>query len=178
MALVTPPWSETVRLAQLSHEPQRRSLVADEPARARIARALELDDLLELTAEVEATRWLDGAQVAGRWKARVLQTCGVTLDPFESVLEGDFQLRAVPEGSAAAPEPPVGEQAPLDPEAEDPPDVLTEDRLDLAAYVVEHLALEVDPYPRKPDVEFEPPEAEPEVSPFAVLKNLKLPGAS
>ncbi len=61
----------------------------------------------------------------------------------------------------------------LDPDGEDPADVLEGDQIDLAAYVVEHLALEIDPYPRKPDAVFEPPAAEPETSPFAVLLQLK-----
>jgi uncharacterized metal-binding protein YceD (DUF177 family) len=173
---VSIPWSEPVRLSQLSHEPLRRTLTADEAARQRIAKTLNLDELLELTAEVEAAPWLDGAQLQARWRARVVQTCGVTLDPFVSELAGEFRVRAVPEGSPTAPA--MSAEQVLDPEAEDPPDVLGEDRLDLAAYVVEHLALEVDPYPRKPGVEFEPPEPEPEVSPFAVLKNLKLPDAT
>jgi hypothetical protein len=45
--------------------------------------------------------------------------------------------------------------------------------VDLAAYVVEHLALEIDPFPRSPGAEFEPPAALPESSPFDVLRALK-----
>ena len=40
-------------------------------------------------------------------------------------------------------------------------------------HVIEHLALEIDPFPRKPDAVFEPPATEEETSPFAVLKGLK-----
>jgi uncharacterized metal-binding protein YceD (DUF177 family) len=58
-------------------------------------------------------------------------------------------------------------------DADDPPDVLEGDALDLGAYVVEHLTLEIDPFPRKPGAAFVPPEPEPEASPFAVLKGLK-----
>ena len=43
----------------------------------------------------------------------------------------------------------------------------------LAAYVVEDLALAIDPFPRKPGVEFEAPDAPGEPSPFAVLAKLK-----
>ena len=45
--------------------------------------------------------------------------------------------------------------------------------VDLAAYVVEHLALEIDPWPRKPGVVFEAPEGPAEPSPFDVLRELK-----
>jgi hypothetical protein len=47
------------------------------------------------------------------------------------------------------------------------------DRIDPAAYVVEHLALALDPFPRKPGAVFQPPEATPEASLFAVLLELK-----
>jgi len=50
--------------------------------------------------------------------------------------------------------------------------VLEGDVVDLAAYVVEHLALEIDPFPRKPGAVFTPPEPEEPPSPFAVLKGL------
>ena len=61
----------------------------------------------------------------------------------------------------------------LDPEADDPPDLLESDRIDLAAYVVEDLALAIDPFPRKPGVAFEAPDQPGELSPFAVLAKLK-----
>ncbi len=174
-----PPWSEPVRLADVPSGPADRRLTADEAARRRIAEALGLDDLLSLTADVRLTPWLDGVRLSARWDAKVLQTCGVTLEPFETDLRGEFEVSAVPEGSAAAPDQEaVGGEIALDPDAPDPPDVLEEDRIDPAAYVVEHLVLEVDPYPRKPDAVFEAPEAESEASPFAVLGALKDVGRS
>jgi hypothetical protein len=101
-----------------------------------------------------------------------VQTCGITLDPFESALSGDFLVRAVPAGSPNAPTEETAEVE-FDVAAEDPPDVLTDERVDLAAYVVEHLALEIDPFPRSPGAEFEPPAAQPESSPFDILRALK-----
>ena len=168
---LSPPWSEPLRLSDL-RGPTRRRLVADAGARERVAKALDLLELPELEADVDVAPWLDGARLSGRWSARVVQTCGVTLDPFESALSGDFLVRAVPAGSPHAPTEDTVE-VDLDPSSEDPPDVLTDERLDLAAYVVEHLALEVDPFPRSPGAEFEPPVATPESSPFDVLRALK-----
>jgi uncharacterized metal-binding protein YceD (DUF177 family) len=123
---------------------------------------------------MRASPWLDGAQIEGRWQARVRQTCGVTLEPFESDLEGEIRLRALPQGSAALGGPDeAGGELDLDPEADDPPEVLPDDRIDLGAYVVEDLSLAIDPFPRKPGVEFEAPEQPGEPSPFAVLAKLK-----
>ena len=47
------------------------------------------------------------------------------------------------------------------------------DAVDVAAYVVEHLALEVDPFPRKPGAEFGYAAPEEGASPFDALKSLK-----
>lgn len=167
-------WREPVTLAEVQRGTVRRTLQADEATRERIARALGLDALLSLEAEMRASPWLDGAQVDGPWRARVRQTCGVTLEPFESDLAGQIHLRALPQGSAAlGGTDEAGGELDLDPQGEDPPDVLDGDRLDLAAYVVEDLSLAIDPFPRKPGVEFEAPEQPGEPSPFAVLAKLK-----
>lgn len=165
------PWSQSVRLSEVGRGPRQRELSADAAARGRIAKALNLVELPELTARIELASWMDGVTVRGTWRGRVVQTCGLSLEPFESVVSGDFDIRAVPADSPVAPS--EAGAVELDLDAPDPPDVLEADRVDLAAYVVEHLALELDPFPRKPDAVFEPPEAEPEASPFAALLQLK-----
>jgi hypothetical protein len=54
-------------------------------------------------------------------------------------------------------------------------EILSSSEIDLAAPLLEELALALDPYPRAPGVAFEPPreESEPSESPFAVLAKLK-----
>jgi hypothetical protein len=146
-------------------------LEADEAARRRIAKLLDLAELKSLTATVRVEPWFDGAQIDADWQADLVQTCGVTLDPLPSSPSDHFRVRVVPEGSAHAPSPEA--EVSVDPDADDPPDVLEDDIFDLAAYVVEHLALAIDPFPRKPDVEFEPPKDDADLSPFAVLRALK-----
>lgn len=167
------PWSLPVRLNELGAG-KRITLAADEAERRRIAEALDLVAVEALDADLELRPWLDGVDIGGRWRAEVVQTCGVTLDEFASSLAGEFRVRALPPDSAAAP--PASPDVSLDPEAEDPPDVAEGGVVDVAAYVVEHLALELDPFPRKPGVEFEALPAESPPSPFAVLAALK-PGS-
>ena len=167
-------WRELMPLSEAQRGPVKRTLEADPAALERIAQALGLDAMASLRAELRVSPWLDGVQIDGRWSARVRQTCGVTLEPFDSDLQGELHLRAVPQGSAAlggADE--GGGELDLDPEGEDPPDVLQDDRIDLGAYVVEDLSLAIDPFPRKPGVAFEAPEQTGEPSPFAVLAKLK-----
>jgi uncharacterized metal-binding protein YceD (DUF177 family) len=162
-------WRETVRFADLARGPVERRISPDGPQMAALAKQLGLEALTSLVAHVKVTPWLDGAEIHGRFTAEVVQTCGVTLEPLEQTLGGDFTVRAAPAGSPTLP----GEDAEIDLEADDPPDAIDGDEIDIAHYVVEHLALEIDPFPRKPGVVFEPPAAEEETSPFAVLKRLK-----
>ena len=162
------PWSRLVRLS----EAQRGAVVtldASDAERAGVARLLDLVALRRLTGEVVLKPWLDGAEIHGRFHADFTRTCGVSLEPFEQTQTGDFTLRVVPAGSPHAP---TAEEE-IDIDAPDPPDVLEGDQIDLAAYLVEYFALELDPFPRAPDVEFVQPPEPAEPSPFAGLAALK-----
>ncbi|MGE5566327.1 MAG: YceD family protein [Parcubacteria group bacterium] len=163
------PWRETVRFSELARGPVERRIAPDGPQLAALAKQLGVDALESLSATVKVSPWLDGAEVRGGFTARVVQTCGVTLEPLENIVSGDFHVRLLPAGSPNLP----SEDGEIDLEAEDPPDAVEGDEIDISGYVVEHLALDIDPFPRKPDAVFEPPPAEEEASPFAVLKRLK-----
>ena len=161
------PWPAPVRLNEVG----RTGLItvdADAGARLRIAKDLNIEALHALSAEIRLKPWQDGAEIEARWSATIAQVCGVTVETFDSELEGAFTVRCVPAGSDFAPveEP----ESIVDIEADDPPDVLEEPVIDVGAYLIEHLALEIDPFPRKPGAVFEPPAPETPASPFAVLK--------
>jgi hypothetical protein len=171
MSAAPSPWPHVVGLGD-ARRGAAMHLVADAAARTVIAKALDIEALDALEADVTLSEWLDGVEIAGRWRAAITQICGVSLDPFDTSLEGRFNVRAVPPGSPNAPTEPTGEVE-FDSEAEDPPDLLEGERLDVGAYVIEHLALEIDPFPRKPGVEFEAPDEPAPPSPFDVLRALK-----
>jgi len=168
------PWSKPVRLHELGRGPVTLTLEPDADQRQQIAKQLGLESLPALKARVILTPWMDGVEVTGRFDAVVEQLCAVSLEPFEQSLTGEIELRAVPQGSPQAPEP-TGGEIDFDPDAPDPPDVIEGDAIDVAGYVVEHLALEIDPFARKPGVEFEYAAPDEEASPFAVLKKLQDP---
>jgi uncharacterized metal-binding protein YceD (DUF177 family) len=169
--VMTASWSKVIRLDEVPLQGRTLHLSADEPARAQIARDLDLLELTRLEAELTLNPWFDGVEVRGAWRATVAQACVVTLERLDSELTGEFTLRVVPPESRLAPR--AEDMSHLDPEAEDPPDVSDDGELDLAGLVVEHLALEIDPYPRKEGAAFEPPPSDLEASPFAVLRNFK-----
>lgn len=165
------PWSVPVRLSEVQRGARRLTLSADPQTRTRIAELLDLPALARFDGEVTVSPWLDGAEVRGRWSADLEQLCSVSAEPFGARLDGEFAVRAVPADSRAAPA--AAAEISVDPEAEDPPDVLESETLDLGAYLVEHLALELDPFPRAPGAQFEAPDEPPEPSPFAGLVVLK-----
>lgn len=165
-------WTSPVRLHEVARGPLALRLEPDAAERAKVAHDLGLETLPSLTAELTLKPWLDGVEITGTFDAVVEQICAVTLEPFEHPLHGQIDIRAVPAGSPHAPAA-VGGELEYDPDAPDPPDVLAGDAVDLAAYVVEHLALEIDPFARKPGAEFEYQPPADETSPFAALQKLK-----
>jgi len=168
---VSTAWAKPLRLSEV-RGPLEIDLAPEAAERASIAKTLGIVSLPELSARLRVRPWLDGVEITGRFEAVVEQASAVSLEEFQHPLSGEIEIRAVPAGSPNAGESVAGE-VDLDPEAPDPPDILDSDAIDLASYVVEHLALEIDPFARKPGeaFEFEPP-PEPD-SPFAVLKKLK-----
>ncbi len=86
--------------------------------------------------------------------------------------------RFVRAGSPGAPEPlAAGAELHVDPEADDPPELLEGSSIDLGTLALEYFVLAIDPYPRAPGAELlaeaaDPPESESD-SPFAALAALQ-----
>jgi hypothetical protein len=160
-----------VRLGELRRAEAPFEVRPDEASRAAAAARLGLVALPAFEATATVAPWLDGAEIAARWTAEATQTCGISLEDFTTPLSGDFKVRVLPAESPHAPS--EAGVLDLDPDAEDLADVLEDDRIDVGGYLIEHLALALDPFPRKPGAAFEPPEAEGVISPFAALRDLK-----
>jgi hypothetical protein len=103
--------------------------------------------------------------------ATVGQLCVVTLDPIESEVEEMVDLVFAPAAPA------VGDASvreALNVEADDTPEPLLGDTVDLGAIATEFLILGIDLYPRKPDAVFQAPPIEDETEhPFAALATLR-----
>jgi hypothetical protein len=162
-------WIEAARFTPSA--PLKRRIIADDAARTAIAKQLDLKSLDALSADLAVSGWFDGVSIEGRLKATITQICGVSLEAFSTDIDARFALRAVPTGSAQATT--LDSELVIDLDADDPPDVLEGDGVDLGGYVIEHLALEIDPFPRKPGVEFVAPAPSVERSPFEVLIGFK-----
>lgn len=122
-------------------------LKATPDERAALAALLNLPEIKRLEATLVLKPWgREGLSVTGELSADVVQICGVTLEPFETEVHEDIETRyAVDE----TPREEGGEH-----EADlNAPDPLVNGSADLGALVSEHLALGLDPYPRKPGLE-------------------------
>ena len=86
-------------------------------------------------------------------------------------VSGQFEIRVLPAESPNASH--TETETVIDPVAEDPPDILEAESVPLADYLIEHLALELDPFPRKPGAVFVAPPEPTVITPFAALKSLK-----
>ena len=136
-----------------------------EEARAVAAR-MGLLAVHGLACDFELRRCEAGAIAAtGRLRARVRQTCVVTLEPFDAEVIEEFSVRFVPAGT---------ETEDLDVEAED--EVTYDgDTIDLGEAACEQLALALDPFPRAPGAVL-PQTAPPEMAgAFAALSKLRPP---
>jgi uncharacterized metal-binding protein YceD (DUF177 family) len=164
------PFSRPIRLNQIG-QGVTRTLEPDAPERAAIARWLDLEALDEMSVEVTlAPAHEDGVwALTGRVRARVVQACGLTLHPLPALVDQSFKVRLAEESDATEGEIEVTLE-------DDAPDLIENGQVDLGHHAVEQLSLALDPFPRAPGAEFQPPEPEAEISPFGALRALKLRG--
>jgi Large ribosomal RNA subunit accumulation protein YceD len=171
------PWSVPIVVAQIPDTGLHRDIEAGKAVRDRMAEVAGLRDIMSASASLDVTPKGGGRfQVAGRVQARIGQTCVVSLDPIENDIDEAIDLIFAPADQIPELADLVDDAAESDTEIPDPPEPIDNGLIDLGRVATDALFLGVDPYPRKPDVVFEPPVVadDPEDHPFAALKALQL----
>jgi hypothetical protein len=171
------PWSVPVTVAQIPDTGLHRDIEAGRAAREAMAEVAGLREILSASASLDVTPKSGGRfHVAGRVRARIGQTCVVTLDPIENDIDEPVDLIFAPPEQIPQLADLVDEAAESDVEIPDPPEPIVNGVIDLGRLATDALFLRIDPYPRRPDAVFEPPvvAADPEDHPFAALKALQL----
>lgn len=176
-----PPFSYPVKVGGISANAVTVTLEASPQEREGLAELWNVLTVESLSAEVQINRWKkDGIRLKGRVKASLAQACGVTLEPVPEKIDEPFDQIFVPEGSKLA-RIVTGESGEMliDPDGPDLPEVFSGDTVDVGEVVAEFAALALDPYPRKPGMEFtdhlegDPAEKSGRPNPFAALKDWK-----
>lgn len=173
--------------------PVRLRIQAEGAALAELAQQLKIPGVEALRADVTISPGAEGFyELEGQVEAELRQTCVVTLEEFVQSLSFGFsrrfaeagplaQIQALRQGQEAQNDVFEGDEPAdwlMDFEAEDEPDALIDGAIPLAAALAEELALNLDPYPRKPGAVLPPVGDEMaqtpsgRVSPFANLKQM------
>jgi uncharacterized metal-binding protein YceD (DUF177 family) len=157
-------------------------IVASAEQRAAIADALDLASLEALTFEYSLRRsGKDRFKLDGQLEASLVQTCVITLESLEATVSEQVHIEFWPlEDIEKLEAPDHGGEFEIDFEGPEP---IEGDVIDIGQLAYETLASAIDPYPRKPGVEFsqksgdQDDNGKSEESPFEVLKTLK-PGSN
>ena len=154
------------------------TLDASEQECAALAEIFGILTVKSVHAELVVAPWRrNGYRVSGEVTASVEQACVVTLDPVAEEVREQVEVTFLPPSEIVEPE---GEEIAIDVEAEDPPEAIDGPTVDLGILAAEFVAIGLDPYPRKPGVEFTPFIEDDGSSdgdqPFAGLAALKTPG--
>ena len=166
-----------IAVAQIPDTGMHREIDTNASERSALADLGGLREVLSANAALDLTPMRQGrVHVTGRVRARIGQTCVVTLDPIENDIDEAIDLIFAPPEQIPELADLVDDAAESDTEIPDPPEPIENGVIDLGRVATDALFLAVDPYPRKPDVVFEPPVVadDPEDHPFAALKALQL----
>jgi uncharacterized metal-binding protein YceD (DUF177 family) len=170
------PWSFPVLVSQLPEAGLHQVLETTPTQRSLLATAAGVNTVLKAEASLDVVPEAGGrVHVSGTVRARVEQTCVVSLEPVENDVEEPIEVTfAPPEQIAATPKSVQKEQGD-EAEIPDPPEAIVNGAIDLGKLATEFLVLGIDPYPRKPGAAFVSPEtpADPDEHPFAALRALK-----
>jgi hypothetical protein len=171
------PWSVPVVVTQIPDTGLHRDIEAGPATREAMAVIADLREIVSASASLDVTPKGGGRfQVSGRVRARVGQTCVVTLDPILNDIDEAIDLIFAPPEQIPELSDLVDEAAESDDEIPDPPEPIERGIIDLGRVATDALFLGIDPYPRRADAVFEAPVVadDPEDHPFAALKALQI----
>jgi hypothetical protein len=171
------PWRVPVNVAQIPDTGLHRDFEAGPAARVAMAELAGLREIVSANASFDVTPKGGGRfHVTGWVRARIGQTCVVTLDAIENDIDEAIDLIFAPPEQIPELASLVEEAADGDSEVPDPPEPIENGFIDLGRLATDALFLGIDPYPRRADAVFEPPAvaADPGDHPFAALKAMQL----
>lgn len=176
------PFLHKVNADRLGDAPRKLVVEPDPDASQRMADVYHCTSIENLKADLTIKPWRKaGARVVGTLTAELIRECSVTLESFKQDFREEIDQTFEPASSRPRRAKDINDDGEIEIELEtlDPPDVMLDGVIDLGALVCEQLALNIDPFSRKPGAVFA--ETEKEVlddaserpSAFDVLAKLK-----
>jgi uncharacterized metal-binding protein YceD (DUF177 family) len=162
-----PEFSRPLQVDRVPKAGSVERIAADPPECRALAARMNLPAIHGLSAEIRATPWRGGGiQLEGHITADLEQVSVISLERFRETVSLPVSRYFLPSGAAA------------EHQAEDDADLIEGGWIDLGEVVAETLALDLEPYPRKPGEAFaehveDSPGPVSEESPFAVLARRK-----
>jgi uncharacterized metal-binding protein YceD (DUF177 family) len=159
-----PELQRPVRVARIGSDGFDVLVEPTEPERVALAARMQIPAVEAMTCRFHVRREGYLVVVAEGWlQARVMQTCIVSAEDFETTVEERFRIRFVPAGEESDdPDPDSDDELPYE-----------GDSVDVGEAAAEQLALALDPYPRMPDAVLPEIETEDDTNPFAALAALR-----
>ncbi len=156
-------WSEPLNSEDIETTPMTLTVSPDDAAKEAIAKRLGIEGLDRLDTELTIFRDPSNMviNIHGKISARVTQGCVVTLEPVSDDIVAEFDAWYADPSEAvsfakAKRERELQKQnveQPMLDEWEDPEPVV-DGKIDLGELIVQHLSLNLNPYPRKKDAEY------------------------
>jgi hypothetical protein len=166
------PISLIYNLNRLGQAGDEIAFSASETERAALARHVGVLDVPKFAARILLRKSAPNRfDATFELAAEVVQACVVTLEPLVARIQRDFQRELHFTPNLRRTDADVTVALEDDEVAEE----IDSPHYDLAVPLVEEFVLAIDPYPRAPGVEFQPPDGDDDKpqNPFAALKTLK-----
>lgn len=181
------PWTFPIVAGDITNDAKDFVIEADATLHAAIAAALNVLSVEKIVSTMRIHRTKNSIRVRGHVDAVLEQSCVVTLQPVRQTVHEDIDRTFIAKASDFDPvfaKMNSNREMLIDPDEVDPPEIIENGRLDLAAIAMEHVIIGMDLYPRAPDADLadvatpaltETDDVERE-SPFAALAKLKSMG--
>ena len=149
------PFTRVMRVDALPRDGQAVTIEASPGEREALASLYKLPAIAALTATLRVEpAGRTGARVTGAVHGEFTQVCVVSLEPFAATVDEAVDVRFAPREEESPARRPAREALTISLADEDDPDPVIDGKIDLGALTAELFALGLDPYPRKPGVEF------------------------
>ena len=164
----------SLKVDALPTEGKRFSVETDAGERQSVATLMKVEEVVRLDARLTARRFRGGVEVSGELFAEVIQNSVVSLEPLHQQIEETISRVFMPVSKRTRGDVTNGEIV-FSYDDADPPDTYAGPVIDLTDFLLESLALAIEPYPRRPDETLEVPQEDDgeDVSPFVALEVLK-----